>query len=125
MEMREKDLVEKYELYLRGWLKGKIEDSRDREEVLANILWAVVNSYPSFAGKSSLKTWVVAIAKKRLVDFYFIIVAIKVINVKPQIATVSQYILLLDFSIFLFRLKICALMFDKNAVSDILTPPNF
>ncbi len=70
MEMREKDLVEKYELYLRGWLKGKIEDSRDREEVLANILWAVVNSYPSFAGKSSLKTWVVAIAKKRLVDFY-------------------------------------------------------
>ena len=57
--------------------------------------------------------------------FYFIIVAIKVINVKPQIATVSQYILLLDFSIFLLRLEIFTLMFDKKAVSDILTPPNF
>jgi len=48
----------------------RISDQHDCEEVVADTLLSAIDSLPLFSGKSKLSTWVMAIAKHELVDYY-------------------------------------------------------
>jgi len=48
----------------------RIGDRHDCEEVVADTLLSAIDSLPLFSGKSKLSTWVMAIAKHELVDYY-------------------------------------------------------
>ena len=66
-------LWEYYKSYtpiLKGFINQKIEDERDVDEILQNTLIASLNAFRDYTGESSLKTYVFAIAKHKIADFY-------------------------------------------------------
>jgi len=60
----------KYFKIVFGYVKKRINDEKDAEEVSNTILLSAWNSLPNFSGKSSEKNWIMAIARHKIVDFY-------------------------------------------------------
>lgn len=56
--------------YLIFKLKYKIADPQDREELIADILWAIIDSLPGYRRKSKFSTWVYSIIRHELADYY-------------------------------------------------------
>ena len=55
---------------LERFFKRRIADSSDAEELVHDGLLSAIDSLPLFSGKSKLSTWVMAIAKHELIDYY-------------------------------------------------------
>lgn len=55
---------------LERFFKRRIGNPADAEEVVADTLFSAIDSLPLFSGKSKLPTWIMAIAKHELVDYY-------------------------------------------------------
>ena len=60
----------KYSQKLLNFILLKIDDPADAEEILQDTLISAMDSLPLFSGQSSLYTWLGAIAKHEVVDFY-------------------------------------------------------
>ena len=56
--------------YLAFKLKYKVTNQQDREELIADILWAIIDSLPSYRQQSKFSTWVYSIIKHELADYY-------------------------------------------------------
>lgn len=66
-------LWEFYRLFkprLERFFGRRINNQYDAEEVAADTLLSAIDSLPLFSGKSKLFTWVMAIAKHELIDYY-------------------------------------------------------
>ncbi len=61
---------QKYRKRLFYFVLQKIDDPQDAEEVVQDTLVSAIYSLPSFLGKSSLWSWLCAIAKHEMADFY-------------------------------------------------------
>jgi RNA polymerase sigma-70 factor, ECF subfamily len=71
--MEEKDFVHLYKTYaqrLLSFVKTKIPDVNEAEDIMEDTLVSALDSLPTFAGKSSLFTWVCGIARHEIGDFY-------------------------------------------------------
>lgn len=55
---------------LERFFKGRINNPSDAEEITSDTLLSAIDSLPLFSGKSKLSTWVMAIAKHELIDYY-------------------------------------------------------
>jgi len=55
---------------LNGFVGRKVGDKKDVEEIVQDTLLAAYDSLPLFKGNSSLFTWVCAIARHEIADFY-------------------------------------------------------
>lgn len=55
---------------LRRFFANRLNSAKDAEEVAHDTFLSVLDSLPNFSGQSSLLTWIMAIAKHELVDFY-------------------------------------------------------
>lgn len=60
----------RWRAYLFQYFGEKVHNAQDREELVASVMLVVFHSLPLFRGDCSLKTWLVTIARRRLVDFY-------------------------------------------------------
>lgn len=47
-----------------------VSDQQDAEDIVQNVFIAAFESYYSFQGKSSVKTWLMAILKNKVAEFY-------------------------------------------------------
>ena len=61
---------QKYRQRLFNFVLQKIDDERDAEEIVQDVIYSAVVCLPSFLGKSSLWTWLGSIAHHEIVDFY-------------------------------------------------------
>lgn len=61
---------EKYSQRLLNFILTKVGDPKDAEEILQDTFLSALDSLPLFSGKSSLFTWLCAIAKHEIVDIY-------------------------------------------------------
>ena len=64
--MDEKKLRQK----LVNFIKRKIGDRQDVEDVVQDTMISILDSQPDFKGNSSLETWALGIAKHEISDFY-------------------------------------------------------
>jgi RNA polymerase sigma-70 factor, ECF subfamily len=55
---------------LRNYIIGRIDDPEDAEEILQDTFVSTINSLPSFNFKSSLSSFLFAIARHEIADFY-------------------------------------------------------
>jgi len=69
-KLKEELLSEIYRQRLTGFVARKVRDSFDVEEIVQESLIAGLDSLPMFKGRSSLYTWLCAIAKHEIADFY-------------------------------------------------------
>ncbi len=84
-DMTDQELIEKiltrdrralYKFYrsfvpkVERWIKLKITNPRDAEEVLQDALFACLEGLRDFTGRSSLQTYLFAIAQHKVVDYY-------------------------------------------------------
>ena len=65
-----KEFYKKYFKLVFGYVRKKIDDLDDVEELTNTILLAAWNSLSNFSGKSSEKNWVMGITKHKIIDFY-------------------------------------------------------
>jgi len=63
-------MTEKIKRQLRAYIFKKVKDKSEAEEIFEETLVSVVESLPSFAGRSSFFTWLCAIANHEIADFY-------------------------------------------------------
>ncbi len=59
-----------YKPRLLNFILRKVSNRKDAEEILQDIFVSVLDSLPLFSYKSSLFTWLCAIARHEIVDFY-------------------------------------------------------
>lgn len=59
-----------YQKRLRNFIGLKVANPQDAEEILQETLIAAAESHHRFKGKSSLHTWLCAIARHEIIDFY-------------------------------------------------------
>jgi len=64
------EFYKKFERTLFSYIKGKIENTKDGEEILQDILLASLEALRDFTGRSSLKTFVFAICHNKVIDYY-------------------------------------------------------
>ena len=69
-ELLEKLLSDDYRKRLSGFVAGKVGDNKDVEEIVQDTLLAAYDSLPTFKGDSALFTWMCAIARHEIIDFY-------------------------------------------------------
>ena len=62
--------LEEYGDELFGYLSARIVDPNTAEDVLQEALLAAVESWPSFRGESSPRTWLTAILRRKLLDHF-------------------------------------------------------
>jgi len=55
---------------LENFINQKINNPQEAEEVLSETLLAAYESFPLFSGRSTFYTWLCAIAKHEIIDFY-------------------------------------------------------
>ncbi len=60
----------KINIYLNKLLISKINNEKDREEIVADIIISVLDSLPNFKFKSKFSTWVYSIARHEIIDYY-------------------------------------------------------
>ena len=73
LEGEERALTEFYHLYypkLSNYIRQKVENVSDGEEILQDSLLAVIEALRDFSGRSSLSTFVFAIVHNKVVDYY-------------------------------------------------------
>lgn len=72
--MNKKDFDRKidreYRLRLKNFIAQRIEKSEDVEDILQETMIAAIKSWSLFSGRSTLFTWLCAIAKHEISDFY-------------------------------------------------------
>ena len=56
--------------YLYRYALSRIADSETAQDLVQETLVAAIQSFERFKGKSSIKTWLVAILKRKIVDYY-------------------------------------------------------
>lgn len=61
---------DKYYLGLRKFVKQRVENEEDGEELVNDIMLAAINSLPGFNHQSNEFTWLCGIAKHKIIDFY-------------------------------------------------------
>lgn len=61
---------ERYRERLLNFILQKTDDPRDAEEIVQDALLSAIYCLPSFLGKSSFWSWLCAIAKHEMADFY-------------------------------------------------------
>ncbi|MFH1289579.1 MAG: RNA polymerase sigma factor [Patescibacteria group bacterium] len=69
-EFKIKNFEARYSERLLGFILQKIENSKDAEEIYQDTLISAYYSFPAFSRKSSLFTWICAIAGHEIADFY-------------------------------------------------------
>ena len=69
-KLLEELLSDEYRKRLSGFVGRKVGDKKDVEEIVQDTLLAAYDSLPLFKGNSSLFTWVCAIARHEIADFY-------------------------------------------------------
>ena len=65
-----KSLYQKYELRLLYFILSKVADKKDAEEILQDTFISALDSIPLFNYKASLYTWLWAICRHEISDFY-------------------------------------------------------
>lgn len=65
-----KDLYNQYQKSVRAFIGRKIDDEGVVEELTNDTLLAVIQSYPTFNGRSSEFSWICSIAKHKVIDYY-------------------------------------------------------
>lgn len=68
-----KALQQFYKIYapkLATYIRTKIENTQDADEILSDVLYAFLDALRDFTGKSNLKTFLYAIAHHKIVDYY-------------------------------------------------------
>ncbi|OGD62293.1 hypothetical protein A2160_00685 [Candidatus Beckwithbacteria bacterium RBG_13_42_9] len=55
---------------LRRFFTGRINSPKDAEEIANDTFLSILDALPRFDGRSSLSTWIMAIARHELVDYY-------------------------------------------------------
>ena len=65
-----KEFYEKYCKSIKGFVRKKVDSDEDVEELVNTILLAGWNSLPNFSGKSTEFSWLCAIAKHKIIDYY-------------------------------------------------------
>ncbi len=60
----------KYERVIRRYLLVKLPSKEDAEEVLQDVFISAFDSMSLFRGESSVKTWLISIARHEVADFY-------------------------------------------------------
>ena len=63
-------LYQQYQKRLKNYITGRIDDPRDTEEILQDTFISTINSLPNFNFKSSLSSYLCAIARHEIADFY-------------------------------------------------------
>jgi len=62
--------VDLYGDYLFRYALARVANVETAEDVVQETMMAAIQSYARFQGKSSIKTWLVAILKRKIVDYY-------------------------------------------------------
>lgn len=62
--------VDRYGNYLYRYALTRVPDAETAQELVQEAFVAAVAAFKRFKGQSSLKTWLVAILKRKIVDFY-------------------------------------------------------
>ncbi len=65
-----KSFYSRHQPKLTSFVKGKIDNPEDVEEIVQDAFWGVLNSLPNFKFNSSLYTYLVSIAKHEIADYY-------------------------------------------------------
>lgn len=65
-----RELYREYEKIVRRFLQGKISNESDVEELLQDTFMSALDSLPLYRGDSTLKTWILSIARHEVADFY-------------------------------------------------------
>ncbi len=60
----------KYQAKLLGFIKKKVGNLQDSEEILQDVFTSAFLSLPNFSAKSSLYTWLCSITRHEICDFY-------------------------------------------------------
>jgi len=64
------ELVEQHADYLYNYALGRLKDPNAAEEVLQETMLAAVAGKESFAGRSSVRTWLVSILRFKIIDVF-------------------------------------------------------
>ena len=64
------NFYEKYHKRVLGYVSKRVDDMGKAEELTNDIMLAAINSLPNFSGKCSEWSWVCAIAKHKIIDYY-------------------------------------------------------
>lgn len=69
-EVLARKINRKYRARLKRFIAQKVGNEEDIEEILQETFIAAIESYSRFSGKASLFTWLCAIAKHEISDYY-------------------------------------------------------
>jgi len=65
-----REFYEAYEKRLLNFILRKVDNKKDAEEILQDTFISALDSLPLFKGQSSLLTWLCAISRHEIADFY-------------------------------------------------------
>jgi len=65
-----KELTEPYVPMLYNYIKLKVSGNADIEDILQDTMLSIWQSLDKYSAQSAFKTWIFAIAKRRIADFY-------------------------------------------------------
>ena len=68
--MKEAEFYNKYYWSVHKFVSRKVDDEETVAELTNDVLLAAIKSYETFDGKSSEFSWVCAIAKHKIIDYY-------------------------------------------------------
>lgn len=63
-------LFENHADYLFNYAISRVNDEHTAEDLVQDIFLSALKSYESFEGKSKASTWLIAILKNKIIDFY-------------------------------------------------------
>lgn len=64
------ELYREYAPSVKRYVAGKIANEEDAQEILQDTFMSILDSLPLYRGESSLKTWMISIARHEVLDFY-------------------------------------------------------
>lgn len=64
------EFYNKVQPYLEKYFKNKIDNKRDREEVIQDTIISILDSLPGYKFQSKFTTWIYSIARHELIDYY-------------------------------------------------------
>lgn len=62
--------IENYQIYLFNYTKSRIQNHHDVEEIIQDTFLAALKSKDKFQNRSSERTWLTAILKHKIIDYY-------------------------------------------------------
>lgn len=69
-EMGPEQWLERYGNHLYRYALSRVSDAETAQDLVQDALAAAIQSYGRFKGQSSIKTWLIAILKRKVVDHY-------------------------------------------------------